>query len=215
MHTDNGAAVQFFLNEHMHAAEAALYSDSALHGVTPVARERYTNADGLICDASGHALPPFMVIDRGEPLRSFLARAETERITVVHTLVFVVKCLRALHAAGLVHGDLSPENIVRLEATHSWAVIDFGCAAPQGALLCCPRCSTQLGRDRLWLRRAAGCALVPCRCWENVRDLQSLASDQIPSLQELLCCAVCVASDTVFVSPVLLQRMDLIRNKQL
>ena len=41
--------------------------------------------------------------------------------------------LKLLHAAGWVHGDLKPGNVLRRPRLHSWTLIDFGCTAKIGA----------------------------------------------------------------------------------
>ena len=45
-------------------------------------------------------------------------------------LYHVCECLLDLHAAGYVHRDIKPGNIMWLPSRNRWTVIDFGCAAP-------------------------------------------------------------------------------------
>ena len=51
----------------------------------------------------------------------------------VQILYHVCECLVDLHAAGYVHRDIKPGNIMWLPSRNRWTVIDFGCAAPTGA----------------------------------------------------------------------------------
>lgn len=48
-------------------------------------------------------------------------------------LAHVAMRLRDLHAAGFVHRDVKPENIMFLPRENAWTVIDFGCTARAGA----------------------------------------------------------------------------------
>lgn len=47
-------------------------------------------------------------------------------------LAHVAMRLRDLHAAGYVHRDVKPENIMFLPRENVWTVIDFGCTARVG-----------------------------------------------------------------------------------
>ena len=44
----------------------------------------------------------------------------------------ISNCLADMHAAGYVHRDLKPGNIMWLPRQNRWTVIDFGCAARVG-----------------------------------------------------------------------------------
>lgn len=51
----------------------------------------------------------------------------------MQALMLIVKRVKMLHSMGMVHRDLKPANILRMPEEHSWALIDFGCAAQAGA----------------------------------------------------------------------------------
>jgi eukaryotic-like serine/threonine-protein kinase len=48
--------------------------------------------------------------------------------------VKVLQRLRDMHAAGYVHRDIKPGNIMLLPRQNSWTIIDFGCTARTGEL---------------------------------------------------------------------------------
>ncbi|NJR41652.1 MAG: protein kinase [Akkermansiaceae bacterium] len=50
----------------------------------------------------------------------------------MQVLVHVATRLRDMHAAGYVHRDIKPGNIMLLPRKNSWTIIDFGCAARTG-----------------------------------------------------------------------------------
>lgn len=56
-------------------------------------------------------------------------------VQVMQALSVVASKLATLHAAGFVHRDLKPGNVLRMPAVHSWTLIDFGCSARTGAVL--------------------------------------------------------------------------------
>lgn len=53
-------------------------------------------------------------------------------LILVQVLINVATRLRDLHAAGYVHRDIKPGNIMFLPRKNSWTVIDFGCTASTG-----------------------------------------------------------------------------------
>jgi eukaryotic-like serine/threonine-protein kinase len=51
----------------------------------------------------------------------------------LQVLYHVAERLVALHRSGWVHRDLKPGNVLRRPRQHAWTLIDFGCAAREGA----------------------------------------------------------------------------------
>jgi serine/threonine protein kinase len=116
------------------------------------------NSEGHHVDPAGHALPPCIVMERGEALDVWSARNAPDRAqvftvrsfscllsandtlreryeTVQHVMqvmYHIAQRMAEFHAAGYVHRDLKPGNVMWLPRTNRWTVIDFGCAAQQG-----------------------------------------------------------------------------------
>eukprot|EP00808_Paulinella_micropora_P017721 g31962.t1 len=68
-------------------------------------------------------------------LNDFLRRRNVsgrDPVAVRAIAVAVARCLQALHACGLVHGDLKPNNVVSLDGVAQWKLIDFDAAAQFG-----------------------------------------------------------------------------------
>lgn len=77
-------------------------------------------------------LPPFIVMEKGESLSDWTTRAHPDMFQSIAVLVHVATRLRDMHAAGYVHRDIKPGNIMLLPRKNSWTVIDFGCTARTG-----------------------------------------------------------------------------------
>jgi serine/threonine protein kinase len=75
-----------------------------------------------------------LVLERlvGESLQARLTRGRLSTLEVLDIAVQLAQALRAIHAAGVVHQDVKPANII-LTRTGVVKVIDFGIAAFTGA----------------------------------------------------------------------------------
>jgi hypothetical protein len=71
------ALLQFFFDSAPYQAEVELYSREELRKIMPRIYEAHDNADKAIRDPSGYEFPPVLVIERGESLDEFAARATT------------------------------------------------------------------------------------------------------------------------------------------
>ena len=71
-------------------------------------------------------------MEKGESLSDWTARSLPDLFQGIAVLVHVATRLRDMHAAGYVHRDVKPGNIMLLPRKNSWTVIDFGCTARTG-----------------------------------------------------------------------------------
>ena len=71
-------------------------------------------------------------MEKGESLSDWTARSHPDLFQGIAVLVHVATRLRDMHAAGYVHRDVKPGNIMLLPRKNSWTVIDFGCTARTG-----------------------------------------------------------------------------------
>ena len=74
--TEREYAIKFFATRDAFIDEAALYSDSQnpLNKLLPRVREICDNVDGRVTDASGEALPPCIIMEKGEALNIWSRR---------------------------------------------------------------------------------------------------------------------------------------------
>jgi serine/threonine protein kinase len=130
-------AIKFFFNTAAFETERTLYSWSELGNVMAATHEIGDNADGRHTAPGGYRFPPYIVIERGEPLDEWMRRlrpvhGNLEITAAFQALLDVAQRLLAVHDAGYVHGDLKPSNILWLAQPHAWTLIDFGSAALTG-----------------------------------------------------------------------------------
>lgn len=74
--TEREYAIKFFATRDAFIDEAALYSDSQnpLNKLLPRVREICDNVDGRVTDAVGEALPPCIIMEKGEALNIWSRR---------------------------------------------------------------------------------------------------------------------------------------------
>jgi serine/threonine protein kinase len=126
-------AIKFYTQFDAFARERDLYMEPQLREMMPATHEIIGNEDGAIRMPDGYVLPPSIVIEKGESLDVWSRREKHDFITVMQVLCHIAERLHVLHAAGWVHRDLKPGNVLRRPTHHSWTLIDFGCTARIGA----------------------------------------------------------------------------------
>jgi hypothetical protein len=77
MHTEAEYAIKFFATREAFMDEAALYRDdkhNPLQSMLPAVRDIIDNREGRFTDAQGEALPPCIVMEKGEALNIWSRR---------------------------------------------------------------------------------------------------------------------------------------------
>eukprot|EP00892_Ulva_mutabilis_P008786 jgi/Ulvmu1/627/UM001_0635.1 len=123
-------AVKCFVSRSAFDAEAALYlGETPLRQFMPRLRMLRDNADGALVDPHGAALPPCIVMEKGESLDIFCERSRPDQAQAYSVALHIARRVADLHAAGFAHRDLKPSNTMWLTRENRWTLIDFGCAA--------------------------------------------------------------------------------------
>ena len=115
-----------------------MFRQQAIKAVLPDLFASAANGDGAVRARSGFAFPPFLVMERGMTLAEWV-QAPRDALAVLSMFKDCAALLATLHAAGHVHRDLKPDNVLLMLQTQAWRLIDFGIAAPAGALCHSPR----------------------------------------------------------------------------
>lgn len=74
-------AVKLYASRRGYEADSAriVHQDDPLHGLMPRVRRLYPNADVALRDVCGNPLPPFIVMDKGEPLDTYCGLHQPRR----------------------------------------------------------------------------------------------------------------------------------------
>jgi serine/threonine protein kinase len=154
-------AVKFYTQLEAFSRERDLYMEPCLREMMPATQEIIGNEDAAIRMPDGFVFPPCIVIEKGESLDVWAIRERHDFVTVLQVLCHVAERLKVLHAAGWVHRDLKPGNVLRRPEQHSWTLIDFGCTARIGAIVAQPL-APQPSEPHLVIQSASCVCLFVC-----------------------------------------------------
>lgn len=123
--------VKFYLSRDDFLVERAVSEDDTLRAFLPhVSQARdCDDASQRCCAPDSSAMPCFMVLERGLPLRAWVAAQRPDFYLRIGALLDLARQLAALHAAGYVHRDVKPANVLYVPSRSLWSFIDFGAAA--------------------------------------------------------------------------------------
>eukprot|EP00892_Ulva_mutabilis_P004406 jgi/Ulvmu1/2337/UM013_0185.1 len=129
---DEDYAFKFFISREKFEAERTVFAHWILGAMLPRLEGLYDNRDAALQDPRGHALPPCVIMERGESLAEWFQRRKPDLRTALPVVANIAKRVAGMHRGGYVHRDLKPGNIMWLPRDSQWSLIDFGVAAEIG-----------------------------------------------------------------------------------
>eukprot|EP00892_Ulva_mutabilis_P002841 jgi/Ulvmu1/12558/UM090_0045.1 len=134
-HTQDQAAIKFYLDRKAFDMERELYTESQLKAMMPAILAVEDNTSGKAKTPYGYVFPPFVIIERGQSLDEWARdNANKDFITIFQAVSHAVRALKGLHEFGYAHRDIKPGNILRRPKQHDWTLLDFGCTARIGTM---------------------------------------------------------------------------------
>lgn len=106
------------------------YRSAAIKAALPPLSD--SNGPQSVSSQAGFCFPAFLVMERGLTLSEWLYTEPTP-LGILCMFGECAALLATLHAAGRIHRDLKPDNVLLMLHSQKWKLIDFGIAAPSGA----------------------------------------------------------------------------------
>eukprot|EP00892_Ulva_mutabilis_P008827 jgi/Ulvmu1/6316/UM029_0024.1 len=127
-------AVKLYASRRAYEADAARSSDARnpLHALMPRLRRLYPNTDIALRDVCGNPLPPFIVMDKAEPLDTYCSLHQPRRSEAFTMIVSIARVFKDLHAAGYAHRNLDPRHIMWLPHEQRWTLGGLNSVARMG-----------------------------------------------------------------------------------
>ena len=87
-------AIKFFAKKNEYEEEAEVYRNSPLRFFMPTVQKYVDNADSSVEDPFGAALPPFIVMEKGESLQDRARRTRIDVYTAAQVCITTILCGR-------------------------------------------------------------------------------------------------------------------------
>ena len=91
--SDEAVAVKFFLSRTAFDVELELYGVDVLRGLMPTVRLKVSNDDAAQRSSRGYAWPPCIVLEKGESLQEWKARAQPAFSTILDVRLWIAEML--------------------------------------------------------------------------------------------------------------------------
>eukprot|EP00892_Ulva_mutabilis_P011704 jgi/Ulvmu1/8906/UM049_0088.1 len=161
-------AIKFFPDRRGLDAAMQLYAGSPAAARLPRVQGVWAN-DARAVDGARMPLPPCMVLEKGECLLDTMLRSTRsgngvmmlhEQRMALRVILGVARSVQSLHAAGLVHCNINPGNVLWVPSEGDWIAAGISNVAQHGAAMCPAR------SDGFMLPYAAPelARLLPRRC---------------------------------------------------
>ena len=103
-------ACRLFYSQRAFDEELARYREPALAQLLPGLLHWHADDAGAVRSRSGCAFPPFLVLERGTTLHTWLSEQTRDWPEVLRMMEALARLLDSLHRAGYVHGDLKARS---------------------------------------------------------------------------------------------------------
>lgn len=124
---------RFYLNNAEFKAAIEAHRDPVLSDILPPLLTA-SDKQPPTTTPSGYTYPPYIAVERGTSLKEWPAETRSSR-DILGLLEGLATALWGLHAAGFVHRDLRPANVVLLPSSNAWKMANANFVAAMGTLL--------------------------------------------------------------------------------